>query len=63
MVLLWGRPNDMLMVSHILFADDTLIFCGKDPTQLCYLKCILLFFEAISGLKINLGKSSWKNWP
>ncbi|KAH7834405.1 hypothetical protein Vadar_015625 [Vaccinium darrowii] len=28
-----------------------------DPTQVGYLRCVLLCFEAASGLKVNLGKS------
>ena len=46
-----------LAVSHLLFADDTLIFCGADLDQVLFLHMILIWFEAVSGLKINLGKS------
>lgn len=45
------------MMSHLLFADDTLIFCDADLSQIAKLLDILLLFEAVSGLKINLGKS------
>ena len=45
------------MISNLLFADDTLIFCDADLDQIGDLKCTLLCFEAISGLKVNLGKS------
>uniref|UniRef100_A0A7N2KQL6 Reverse transcriptase zinc-binding domain-containing protein n=1 Tax=Quercus lobata TaxID=97700 RepID=A0A7N2KQL6_QUELO len=44
-------------VSHLLFADDTLIFCDADLDQILILRMILIWFEAVSGLKINLGKS------
>ena len=27
------------------------------PTQLCYLRCLFLLFEATSSLKVNLAKS------
>jgi len=47
-----------LLVSHLLFADDTLIFCSPCESDLGYLRCILLFFEAMSGLRVNLSKSS-----
>ena len=46
-----------LEVSHLLFIDDTLIFCEADPDHLFYLQSILVWFEATSGLRINLGKS------
>ncbi|XP_058221611.1 uncharacterized protein LOC131331645 [Rhododendron vialii] len=46
-----------LMVSHILYADGTLLFCNAEPTQVGYLRCAMLCFEAVSGLKVNLGKS------
>jgi hypothetical protein len=46
-----------LVVSHSLFADDTLIFCEACPEQIRYVRLILLCFEAVSGLKVNLGKS------
>jgi hypothetical protein len=46
-----------LVISHLLFADDTLIFCDKNPDQIQFLGDLLTWFEAISGLKINLGKS------
>lgn len=44
-------------MSHVLFADDTLIFCKTNPYHLCHLRCLFLWFEAILRLKINLTKS------
>lgn len=35
----------------------TLIFCGPESEQFGYLKCVLLCFEVVSGLKINLSKT------
>jgi hypothetical protein len=45
-----------LVVSHSLFADDTLIFCEASSKQILYVRLILLCFEAVSGLRVNLGK-------
>ena len=47
-----------MLITHLLFADDTLVFCGASKDQMMYLKWILLLFEALSGLQINLEKSS-----
>ena len=46
-----------LVVSQILFADDTLIFCKADLEQILIIRMILIWFEAVLSLKINLGKS------
>ena len=46
-----------IMVSHLLLADDILIFCDTDPNQLVTLREILNRFEEVSRLKVNLGKS------
>uniref|UniRef100_A0A1S4AQ70 Uncharacterized mitochondrial protein AtMg01250-like n=1 Tax=Nicotiana tabacum TaxID=4097 RepID=A0A1S4AQ70_TOBAC len=48
---------DPVAVSHLLYADDTLIFCGVEKLQVQYLNLTLLIFEAISGLHINMQKS------
>jgi hypothetical protein len=52
-----SRNNPGLNVSHLLFANDTLILCGADEEHLRNLQCLFLCFEAVSGLKINLSKS------
>lgn len=37
-------------VSHLLYVDDALIFCGAEAKQVGYLRCVLLCFKAVSGL-------------
>ena len=44
-------------VSHLLFADDTIIFYEARKEHLTSLSWILAWFEADSGLRINLAKS------
>jgi len=43
---------------HLLFADDTLIFCSAHSSQLRHLRGVFLLFEAASGLEVNLAKSN-----
>ena len=45
-----------MVISHLLYVDDTLIFCQANQEHLKYLSWILMWFEALSGLKINLNK-------
>ncbi|KAL6329297.1 hypothetical protein AAG906_015506 [Vitis piasezkii] len=52
-----GREGVGIQVTHLLFADDTLVFCDDSQEQLAYLSWLLMWFEATSGLRINLNKS------
>ena len=51
-----SRTHTPLTVSHLLFVDDTLIFRDAIPSQIDKLREILSYFEAVSGLHINLAK-------
>jgi hypothetical protein len=52
-----SRGSEVVNISHLLFADGTLAFCGANPDHLRYLRALFLCFEAASDLKINLAKS------
>ena len=52
-----GQSNGSeLLIYHLLFVDDTLFFCGDDLLQIWHLRGVFIWFQAISGLKINLSK-------
>ena len=50
--LSWGYPY-----LSLLFANDTILFCDASREQLLYVRMVLIFFETITGLKVNVGKS------
>ena len=52
-----GRGEEGLVLTHLLYDDDALIFYGADQIQLIYLRWLLMWFEALSRLRINLSKS------
>jgi hypothetical protein len=52
-----SKNQEAMVVSHLLFANDTLIFCEPNVEQLRNLRCLVLCFKVVSGLKINLSKS------
>jgi hypothetical protein len=51
-----SRHDGAFYNSHLLFANDTLIFCGVNPNHLRNLRCLFLCFEVVLGLKFNLAK-------
>ena len=53
-----GRNGTERQITHLLFADDTLVFYEDMEDQMAYLSWILAWFKAMSGPSINLNKSS-----
>ena len=52
------RSEEDVQITHLLFADDTLVFCRDTREKMANLSWIFLWFEAISRLNINLEKST-----
>jgi hypothetical protein len=48
------KEGDILSLQY---ADDTIVFTDPEPQNLKNLKCSLVWFEKLSGMRINLHKS------
>jgi hypothetical protein len=46
-----------VVVSHLQFADDTLLLGVKRWANVRALRAVLVLFETMSGLKVNFNKS------
>ena len=53
-----GAVNSVgVHISHMLFADDTILFCDVSREQLLSIRLVLSCFQVFMGLKVNVGKS------
>jgi len=51
-----GRNNGV-SISHLQFADDTLLLGEKSWANVRSMRAMLIIFEQVSGLKVNFNKS------
>ena len=49
--------KDRILLSHLQFADDTLVFCEAEEQYLKSIKELFLTFQSFSGLCVNYNKS------
>ncbi|XP_042944619.1 uncharacterized protein LOC122278502 [Carya illinoinensis] len=58
--LIYGIPTIRggLHVTHLLFADDSLVFCRSNPTEWNRLQQVLSKYEQVTGQRLNLDKTS-----
>jgi hypothetical protein len=49
--------HDGVSLSHLQFADDTLILGVKSWANVRYMRAVLILFEQVLGLKVNFHKS------
>jgi hypothetical protein len=50
--------SEQVHILHLLFADDMLVFSGASLDQVQAIDDLLICFELVSGLKVNLAKST-----
>jgi hypothetical protein len=53
------REVNPVVVSHLQFADDTLLMGTKSWANVRALRATLVIFEVMPGLKVNFHKSIW----
>ena len=52
-----GSRDEEECVSYLLLVDDTILFCDADVEQIFHVRMLLLCFQAVIGLKVNVLKS------
>ena len=49
-----GRRDGGESISHLLFANNTILFCDANVEQILHIRLLLLSFQAVIGLKVNV---------
>ena len=52
-----SRRGGWECVSHLLFANDSILFYDADVKQILHVRLLLLCFQAVTSLKVNVQKS------
>ena len=53
-----GLANSIsVRISHLFFADNTILFCDASREYLLSIRLALSCFQTFTGLKVNVGKS------
>ena len=52
-----GRRGRGECVLHLLFVDDTILFCNAKVEQILHVWLLLLCFQVVTCLKVNVAKS------
>ena len=46
-----------LCIFHLLFTHDTILFCDSVAKQILHIRMLLLCFQAMTSLRVNMSKS------
>ena len=56
------KDSNLIKIVHLMFVDDVLLMSNVDPVEWQFILEVLQRFCSVSGLSINLSKSSVHHW-